>query len=134
MYCDRQCSLGERAGGITQGYCRCLSRLVPFILNGSQKTLPGYAACTSVDAVDHICLFLTSFLLSAITFLLSAIIVLNSRLCLADVFGGTVVPLNYPQQLRRCPALQDCIFYLLTELSASELMANSIMERSRILE
>lgn len=38
MYCDRQCSLGERAGGIKQGYRGCLSRLVFFILNGSRKT------------------------------------------------------------------------------------------------
>lgn len=78
---NRQCSLGEQAGGIKQGYWGCLSRLVLFILNGSRKTLPECAKCTFVDAVDKICLFITSFLFSAI-------LVLYSRLLLADFWGG----------------------------------------------
>lgn len=54
-------------------------------MNGSSKTLPECAACTFVDAVGEICLLMTSFLLSAI-------LVLHSRLLLADFQGGFGLP------------------------------------------
>lgn len=119
----RQCSLGEWAGGIKQGYCGCLNRLVLFILNGSWKTLPGCAKCTFVDAVDKICLFITSFLFSAI-------LVLHSRLLLADFWGGLGLPASYIGVL----PFRTAYLTSWAELAASEHVANSRMERSVILE